>query len=287
MKDLWDIKNIREILEKHNFNFSKSLGQNFLVNRNVCPEMARQAVESGEVSVIEVGPGIGILTKELAMCAKKVLSVEIDTRLLPVLEETLAEFDNVEILNADILKLDINELINEKFSGEDVVVCANLPYYITSPVIMHFLESKSSLKSLTVMVQKEAADRLCAEVGSREAGAVSVAVNYYAEAQKLFNVSKGSFFPQPKVDSAVIKLTIRNKPPVEISDEKLFFKIVKAAFSQRRKTAANGISSGLGMEKCRVIEAIAEAGLDENIRAEKLTMQQLASLTECISKKLK
>lgn len=282
MKELWDIKNIREILERHRFNFAKSLGQNFLVNKNVCPAMAQEAVENSDVSVIEVGPGIGILTQELALRAKKVLAVEIDTRLLPVLEETLAEFDNVEILNADILKLDIPSLIEEKFSGEDVVVCANLPYYITSPVIMHFLESKSSIKSLTVMVQKEAADRLCADVGSREAGAVSVAVNFYAEAQKLFNVSKGSFYPQPKVDSAVIKLTVRQEPPVEIKDEKMFFQTVKAAFSQRRKTAANGISSGLNMDKNDVIAAIEDTGLDPNVRAEKLTMEQLAKLADCL-----
>ncbi|MBQ7579791.1 MAG: 16S rRNA (adenine(1518)-N(6)/adenine(1519)-N(6))-dimethyltransferase RsmA [Clostridia bacterium] len=286
MKELWDIKIIREILERHRFNFSKSLGQNFLVNRNICPAMAQEAVENGEVSAIEIGPGIGILTQELALRAKKVLAVEIDTRLLPVLDETLAQFDNVEILNADILKLDIPSLIEEKFSGEDVVVCANLPYYITSPVIMHFLESKSRIKSLTVMVQKEAADRLCAEVGSREAGAVSVAVNYYAEAQKLFNVSKGSFYPQPKVDSAVIKLTMRREPPVEIKDEKLFFRVVKAAFSQRRKTAANGISSGLGADKSEVVAAIEESGLDPNVRAEKLTMEQLARLTDCIKDRI-
>ena len=160
--DLWNIKTIQEILEKNNFSFSKSLGQNFLINKNVCPEMADEAVGDGEVCAIEIGAGIGILTKELALRAKKVLSVEIDQRLLPVLDETLSEFDNVEILNADILKIDINELLEEKFKGEDVIVCANLPYYITSPVIMHFLESKSRIKSMTFMVQKEAADRLCA-----------------------------------------------------------------------------------------------------------------------------
>ena len=287
MQELWNIKTIKEILQKHHFNFSKSLGQNFLVNPNVCPKMADEAVQKKSDCVIEIGPGIGILTKELALRAKRVLSVEIDERLLPVLEETLGEFDNVEILHGDILKLDINKLLEEKFPGEDVVVCANLPYYITSPVIMHFLESRSTIKSLTFMVQKEAADRLCAEVGSREAGAVSVAVNYYAEPEKLFNVSKGSFVPQPKVDSAVIKLTVRKKPPIELKDEKMFFKVVKAAFSQRRKTAVNGISSGLGIDKATVINAIENAGLDANVRAEKLTMQELGNLSDIIYETVK
>lgn len=287
MQELWNIKTIKEILQKHHFNFSKSLGQNFLVNPNVCPKMADEAVQKKSDCVIEIGPGIGILTKELALRAKRVLSVEIDERLLPVLDETLGEFDNVEILHGDILKLDINKLLEEKFPGEDVVVCANLPYYITSPVIMHFLESRSTIKSLTFMVQKEAADRLCAEVGSREAGAVSVAVNYYAEPEKLFNVSKGSFVPSPKVDSAVIKLTVRKKPPIELKDEKMFFKVVKAAFSQRRKTAVNGISSGLGIDKATVINAIENAGLDANVRAEKLTMQELGNLSDIIYETVK
>ena len=282
MKNLWDIKTIKEVLEKNNFNFSKSLGQNFLINPDVCPEMADCAVESSNMSAIEVGPGIGILTKELALRAKKVVSVEIDARLLPVLDETLEEFDNIEIVNDDILKIDVNKLIEEKFDGEDIVVCANLPYYITSPVIMHFLENHAKVKKLIVMVQKEVADRLCAEVGSRESGAVTVAVNYYAKAKKLFNVSKGSFHPQPKVDSAVIELEIREKPPIEISDESFFFQTVKAAFSQRRKTAANGISSGLGIDKGKVIAAIEKAGLDVSVRAEKLTMSELAKLCECL-----
>lgn len=283
MKNLWDINVIKEILEKNNFNFSKSLGQNFLINKNICPQMAESAIIDENTCAIEVGPGIGILTKELALRSKKVATVEIDKRLLPVLDETLEEFDNIEIINDDILKIDVNRLIEEKFNGEDVIVCANLPYYITSPVIMHFLENHAKVRNITVMVQKEAADRLCAEVGSRESGAVTVAVNYYAQAKKLFNVSKGSFHPQPKVDSAVIQLQIREKPPVEIKDEKLFFRMVKAAFSQRRKTAANSISSGLGIEKSEVIKAIEKAGFDANVRAEKLKMEELAKLCECIA----
>ena len=282
MKDLWEINTVRDVLERNNFKFSKSLGQNFLINPTVCPNMAESALHDNETSALEIGPGIGILTKELALRAKKVVSVEIDNRLMPVLDETVGEFENLEIVNDDILKIDINRLIEEKFDGEDVVVCANLPYYITSPVIMYILESRAKIRNMTVMVQKEAADRLCAEVGSRESGAVTVAVNYYAEAKKLFNVSRGSFMPQPNVDSAVIQLTIREKPAIEVSDEAKFFRMVKSAFSQRRKTAANGISSGMGIEKSAVISALEKAGLDSNVRAEKLTMEELARLCECL-----
>lgn len=280
MKNLWEINTIKDIMTRHGFQFSKSLGQNFLINPTVCPQMAEQAISDGVTCVIEIGAGVGILTAELAKRAKKVVSIEVDSALLPVLEETLADFDNVEVINADVLKTDINRLIEEKFPGEKVAVCANLPYYITSPIIMYFLEEKAKIENMTVMVQKEAADRLCAEVGSRESGAVTVAVNYYAEAKKLFSVSSGSFMPAPKVDSAVMQLKIREKPPVEVSDEKKFFALVKSAFSQRRKTAVNGISSGMSIPKQDVISAIERAGLDVNVRAEKLTMEELARLCE-------
>lgn len=280
MKNLWEINTIKDIMTRHGFQFSKSLGQNFLINPTVCPQMAEQAISDGVTCVIEIGAGVGILTAELAKRAKKVVSIEVDSALLPVLEETLADFDNVEVINADVLKTDINRLIEEKFPGEKVAVCANLPYYITSPIIMYFLEEKAKIENMTVMVQKEAADRLCAEVGSRESGAVTVAVNYYAEAKKLFSVSSGSFMPAPKVDSAVMQLKIREKPPVEVGDEKKFFALVKSAFSQRRKTAVNGISSGMSIPKQDVISAIERAGLDVNVRAEKLTMEELARLCE-------
>lgn len=280
MKNLWEINTVKDIMTRHGFQFSKSLGQNFLINPTVCPQMAEQAISDGVTCVIEIGAGVGILTAELAKRAKKVVSIEVDSALLPVLEETLADFDNVEVINADVLKTDINRLIEEKFPGEKVAVCANLPYYITSPIIMYFLEEKAKIENMTVMVQKEAADRLCAEVGSRESGAVTVAVNYYAEAKKLFSVSKGSFMPAPKVDSAVMQLKIREKPPIEVGDEKKFFSLVKSAFSQRRKTAVNGISSGMSIPKQDVISAIERAGLDVNVRAEKLTMEELARLCE-------
>lgn len=236
----------------------------------------------GESGVIEVGPGIGVLTAELAKRAKKVVSVELDKRLLPILGETLADFDNVKIINDDILKIDLKKLIAEEFAGMDVYICANLPYYITSPVIMALLEGNLPVKALTVMVQKEAAQRICAEVGSRDSGAVTVAVDYYSDATKLFDVSAGSFMPAPKVDSSVIRMDLRDKPPVEITDEKFFFSVVKAAFGQRRKTAVNSLSAGLGISKSDVANAIEECGFDQNMRAETLTMDELARLSEAL-----
>lgn len=280
MYNLSDIGTVRSILEKHGFTFSKALGQNFLINPAVCPEMAEEAVTSENDGVIEIGAGVGVLTAELCKRAKKVVSIELDKRLLPVLDETLAEFDNFEVVNEDILKVDLHELIKEKFSDcENVSVCANLPYYITSPVIMKLLEDKLPIKQIIVMVQREAADRLTAPVGSREAGAITVAVNYYAEAEKLFNVSKGSFVPSPKVDSAVIRLAIYDKPPIETKDEELFFRTVKAMFMQRRKTALNSVSAGLGIPKDTAVKALEMIGLDASVRAEKLTLSQLCEFT--------
>ncbi len=280
MQNLSDISVIRSVLEKHGFNFSKALGQNFLINPSVCPRMAEYSLADENTGVIEIGAGIGVLTAELAKIAKKVVCVELDTRLLPILDETLADFDNIEIVNADVMKTDLKALIEEKFQGMDVVVCANLPYYITSPVITMLLESRLPIKAVTVMIQKEAADRLCTPVGSRDSGAITVCTNYYAEVRQLFNVSRGSFMPAPNVDSTVIRLDIRENPAVTVSDEKKFFKMVKAAFAQRRKTALNSISSGMGISKTQVAEALKNSGLEENVRAEKLTMEELATLCE-------
>ena len=280
MQNLSDISVIRSVLEKHGFNFSKALGQNFLINPSVCPRMAEYSLADENTGVIEIGAGIGVLTAELAKIAKKVVCVELDTRLLPILDETLADFDNIEIVNADVMKTDLKALIEEKFQGMDVVVCANLPYYITSPVITMLLESRLPIKAVTVMIQKEAADRLCTPVGSRDSGAITVCTNYYAEVKQLFNVSRGSFMPAPNVDSTVIRLDIRETPAVKVSDEKKFFKMVKAAFAQRRKTALNSISSGMGLSKTQVADALRASGLDENVRAEKLTMDELARLCE-------
>ncbi len=282
MQNLSDASVVKDLLSRHGFKFSKALGQNFLINPTVCPRMAQVCGADENTGVIEVGPGFGVLTAELAKKAKKVVSIELDERLLPVLDETLAEFDNVKIINADVLKVDLKKIIEEEFGGMNVAVCANLPYYITSPVIMHLLESRLPIENLTVMVQKEAAQRLCAPVGSRDAGAVTVAVDYYSDAKKAFDVSAGSFMPAPKVDSSVIKLDIRKQPPVELKDEKLFFRMVKAVFAQRRKTAANSISAGMSLPKDTVYAAIAEAGYAETVRAERFTMEELALLANSI-----
>lgn len=285
MNNLSDISVIKSVLSRHGFTFSKALGQNFIINPGVCPRIAEEGGAGEGIGVLEVGAGIGVLTAELAKRASKVVCVELDTRLLPVLDETLGEFDNVKIINGDILKVDIHRILEDEFGNMPVVVCANLPYYITSPVIMRLLESRLRIDSVTVMVQKEAAVRLCADVGSRDSGAVTVAVNYYAEAQKLFDVSRGSFMPSPNVDSAVIRLDILKNPPIEVSDEKFFFSMVKAAFSQRRKTASNGISAGMGISKPTIIEAIEAADLSPTVRAEALTMEQLGRLCEELKKR--
>lgn len=283
MLELTDIGTIKALLARHGFHFSKALGQNFIVNPSVCPRMADESGIDSESGVIEIGAGIGVLTAELAKRAKKVVCIELDSKLLPILDETLADFDNIEIINADVLKIDLAALIEEKFGGMPVYVCANLPYYITSPVIMTLLESRLPLKAVTVMVQREAAQRLCAPVGSRLSGAVTVAVDYYAEARKLFDVSSGSFMPAPKVDSSVIRLDIREKPGIEVSDEKLFFSMVHAAFSQRRKTASNSISSGTGIPKAVVAEAIERCEFPPSVRAESMTAEQLAALCEALN----
>lgn len=281
MQSLTDINVVRDVLSRHGFTFSKALGQNFLVNPSVCPQMAESCGADGQ-GVLEIGPGIGVLTAELAKRARKVVSLELDRRLLPVLAETLADFGNVEIVNEDVLKADLRAILEERFAGMEVSVCANLPYYITSPVIMRLLEERLPFRSIIVMVQKEAAERLCAPVGSREAGAVTVAVQYYARAEKLFSVSRGSFLPAPNVDSAVIRLQIRQAPAVAVTDEKKFFRMVKAAFGQRRKTALNAISAGMALQKGDVAAALEIAGLEGNVRAEKLSMEELAALCEAL-----
>ncbi len=283
MRNLSDINVIKSVMGKHGVTFNKGLGQNFLVDPEVCPAMAEAAGLDENTCAIEIGPGVGVLTAELAKRAGKVLSFEVDKRLLPVLSETLSDFNNVEIINEDVMKADLPKIIEEKCKGMEIAVCANLPYYITSPIIMLLLESKLPIKSITVMVQKEAADRLCAEVGSRNGGAVTVAVSYYAESEKLFFVPRESFLPPPKVNSEVIQLTIRKEPPVKVENEEFFFKLVKAAFSQRRKTAENSISAGLGINKTVVAEALEKAGLERTVRAEKLTMKDFAYLEKILN----
>ena len=279
MQKLSDISTIRAVLEKNGFHFSKALGQNFLINPSVCPRMAALSGAADCAGAVEVGPGIGVLTWELSQVAKKVVSIELDKRLLPVLDETLADCDNVKILNADVMKLDLRRMIEEEFPGGEVAVCANLPYYITSPVIMRLLEERLPVTSITVMVQKEAAERLCAHPGERACGAVSAAVWYYAEPEILFQVSRGSFMPAPNVDSAVIRLCIRRTSPVEVADEPFFFRVARAAFAQRRKTAVNSIANTLGRSKQAVAAAFDAAGVPQNARAEALTLEDFAALT--------
>ena len=283
MNKLSDIGTIKDILHRHGFTFSKALGQNFLINPSVCPRMAELSGAGEGVGVIEVGPGIGVLTNELCKLADKVVAIELDKRLLPVLDETLAEYDNIKVINADVLELDLNKLIVDEFPGMEVVICANLPYYITSPMIMKLLEDRLPVTAITVMVQKEAAQRICAPVGSRESGAVTVSVNYYAEPSLQFHVSAGSFMPAPKVDSAVIRLDIREDPPVEV-DEKTFFKVVKAAFSQRRKVISNSLSSGLKLRKDEINGILERAGVPANARAEKLSLEDFAKIANEVIK---
>ncbi|MBQ7990237.1 MAG: 16S rRNA (adenine(1518)-N(6)/adenine(1519)-N(6))-dimethyltransferase RsmA [Oscillospiraceae bacterium] len=276
MDRLTDISVIRDVMERHGSTFSKALGQNFLVNPTVCPRIAEMGNARPGFGIIEIGTGIGVLTRELALRADKVVAVEIDTRLIPILDETLAEFDNISVINADVLKTDLHEVIRREFDGLDAAVCANLPYYITSPVIMYLLESRLPVKSITVMVQKEAGVRICAAPGTRECGAVSAAVRYYAEPEILFNVSRGSFYPPPNVDSCVIRLNIRETPPFKV-DEGIFFRMVRGAFSQRRKTLANSLSS-VGIGKADTFAALDSLGIDKNIRPEQMTLEDFGQL---------
>lgn len=269
--NLSDANEIKALLHANGFNFSKSLGQNFLIDPEVCPRMADEAIPDASYSVLEIGPGIGVLTVELARRAAKVVSVELDDRLFPILKKTLADFDNIELVHGDILKLDLHALLREYFGDMPVVVCANLPYYITSPVITKLLQEHLPIESITVMVQKEAAERLCAEVGTCQAGAVTVAIAAYAEAEQLFFVPRSSFLPAPKVNSEVIRLTLRDTP-IPLPDEAVFFRVVKAAFTQRRKTVVNSLSQAFGLPKDRIREMLAACGLAENLRPEALTL---------------
>lgn len=280
MKKLSDIGTIKDILSRHGFSFSKGLGQNFLINPSVCPRMAEMSGAGEGVGVIEIGPGIGVLTQELCQLADKVVAIEIDKRLMPVLDETLADFDNIKIINEDVLKIDLHKLIKEEFKGMKVVVCANLPYYITSPIIMSLLEARLPIEAITVMVQKEAAQRICADVGTRQCGAVTVAVNFYSKPEMLFTVSAGSFMPAPKVNSAVIRLDVLPQPAVKVENTKAFFSAVKSAFGQRRKTILNSLSSGLGISKDSVRELLEKCEISPTARAEQLSMADFEKIAE-------
>lgn len=286
MENLSNIAVIREIMNRFGFSFSKSLGQNFLINPSVCPRIAKEGGADSDTGVLEIGTGFGVLTHELALRAKKVVAIELDSRLIPVLKYTLAEHHNVTVINEDVLKADLPALFAQEFAGMEVVICANLPYYITSPILMALLEQRLPVKAITVMVQKEAADRLCAPMPSRACGAVTAAVRYYSDPHVLFPVSRGSFMPSPNVDSAVIRLDVKEELPLTAEAEKRLFKLVKGAFSQRRKTLQNTLSSSLGLDKPQIAQALLQVGAKSTARAEELSLEQLMALSQLFEGKI-
>ncbi|BES66714.1 16S rRNA (adenine(1518)-N(6)/adenine(1519)-N(6)) -dimethyltransferase RsmA [Gottschalkiaceae bacterium SANA] len=277
---------MREVLGRHGFHFSKSLGQNFLIDGSVLDQIAEGAELTEKDVVLEVGPGIGVLTQVLCERAGRVVAVEIDRGLLPVLEETLEDYDNVEVVHGDILKLNLPQLFEEKLSGAQVKVVANLPYYITTPIIMNFFEQKLPVERIVVMVQKEVADRMQAVPSTKAYGTLSIAVQYYAEAKIVTTVSSNSFFPSPNVDSAVIALVRREKPAVDVKDEEMFFRVVKAGFAQRRKTLPNTLSSTMGIEKDLLRQALAAAEIDPKRRGESLSLEEFGRLADAIGEVL-
>jgi len=279
--DLTSIKTIKDIQQRFGFVFKKGLGQNFLTDREVLNKIVKAAeIENG---VLEVGPGFGVLTYSLCETGKKVISLEIDENLLPVLDYTLAEFDNVKIINQDVLKTDVKALIFDEFSGKNISIAANLPYYITTPIITTLLEMKLPVDNMVFMIQKEVAERIAAKSG-RDVGAISLFCQYYAEPEIICTVPKESFYPSPKVDSAVLRLKMLERPSVEVKDEKLLFKVIKSSFAQRRKTLANGLSSGLSVEKEKIFAILSSLGYSETIRGEKLTLEDFAKITDEIYK---
>ena len=276
--ELTQPKVIKEIASRFGFSFSKGLGQNFLLDKNVLTEIV-DAAEPGD-GVVEVGPGFGVLTRELAKNSEKVVTIELDNRLFPVLDYTLDEFDNVKIIEGDILKINLNEVINEEFGDKKISFAANLPYYITTPIITMLLEGNYPIKKIVVMVQKEVAERLCADAGNKEYGAISVLCRYFSNPRIVTIVPAESFYPAPKVDSAVVCLDVCEKPNVSVKNEKMFFKVVKAAFSQRRKTLLNCLSSGFGVEKGKMSDMIQKCGREPGIRGEKLGIEEFAKLAD-------
>ncbi len=274
---------IRESMEKNNLKFTKSLGQNFLTDRGVLLDIVEADNLTSEDYVLEIGPGVGVLTRELAKCAKKVVAVEIDRHIIGALKSNISQFENVEVLNEDILKINIDELKKEHFDGNNFKVVANLPYYITTPIIMGLLEQKCGVVSMVVMVQKEVAERMVAKVG-KAYGSLSVAVQYYGNVKIERVVKSGCFVPAPKVDSAVVSINIYEKPQIELKSEKVFFEIIKAAFNQRRKTLLNSLSGSpfFQADKSKISEVLGQCGIDTNIRAERLTIQDFANISNSI-----
>lgn len=276
----------REVINKYSFAFQKKFGQNFLIDSNILENIVGAAEITKEDFVLEIGPGIGTMTQYLCEAARQVVAVEIDKMLIPILQDTLSEYDNVEVINEDVLKVDIKSLAEEKNCGRPIKVVANLPYYITTPIIMGLFESGVPIESITIMVQKEVADRMQTGPGTKDYGALSLAVQYYANAKVMLNVSAQCFMPRPNVDSAVIKLIRHKTPTVDVQDEKLMFKIIRASFNQRRKTLVNGLknSSELSFSKEQIVEAIANIGKAETIRGETLTLEEFAQLSNELGK---
>ncbi len=282
-------QNTIEVLQKYHFNFQKKFGQNFLIDTHVLEKIIASAGVTQEDFVLEIGPGIGTMTQYLCESAREVVAVEIDQNLIPILQDTLSAYDNVTVINEDILKLDIAKLAKERNGGNPIKVVANLPYYITTPIIMGLFESHVPIESITVMVQKEVADRMQVGPGTKDYGALSLAVQYYAKPEIVANVPPNCFMPRPNVGSAVIRLTRHDTVPVDVEDEKLMFAIIRASFNQRRKTLANGLSNapGIRLSKEEIQESITELGVPATIRGEALTLQQFAELSNIIRHKIK
>lgn len=289
MPTLGNPKGTIEILKKYNFNFQKRFGQNFLIDSNILTKIVESAEVTKEDFVLEIGPGIGTMTQYLAESAREVVAVEIDKSLIPILGDTLSSYDNVIVINEDILKVDIERLVQEKNQGKPIKVVANLPYYITTPIIMGLFESHVPLKSITIMVQKEVADRMQVGPGTKDYGALSLAVQYYARPEVIAYVSPACFIPKPNVGSAVIRLDRYEKPPVETEDEAFLFAVIKAAFNQRRKTLANGLANAreLGITRQQAEEALLQMELSPSIRGEALTLREFADLSNILYRKIK
>ena len=284
MANLGIPSNTIAVLQKYNFNFQKKFGQNFLIDTRVLDKIIDSAEITGDDCILEIGPGIGTMTQYLAENAREVVAVEIDKNLIPILADTLSEYDNVTVINDDILKVDINKIVEERNGGKPIKVVANLPYYITTPIIMGLFESHVPLKSITIMVQKEVADRMQVGPGTKDYGALSLAVQYYAKPEIVANVPPNCFMPRPNVGSAVIKLTRYEQPPVQVQDEMKMFALIRASFNQRRKTLVNGLTnaSELPYTKEEVLVALEAMGLPATIRGEALTLEQFAQLSNTI-----
>ncbi|WP_064091135.1 16S rRNA (adenine(1518)-N(6)/adenine(1519)-N(6))-dimethyltransferase RsmA [Rossellomorea aquimaris] len=283
-KDIATPIRTKEILGKYGFSFKKSLGQNFLIDPNILRNITEHAGLTKETAAIEIGPGIGALTEHLARTSGKVVAFEIDQRLIPILDDTLSPYDNVKIINEDILEADVEEIINKELAGyEDIMVVANLPYYVTTPIILKLLMERLPIRGICVMLQKEVGDRISAKPGKKEYGSLSIAIQYYTEAEMVMTVPKTVFMPQPNVDSAVIRLTKREKPPVDVINEDFFFTVTRSSFAQRRKTILNNLTSQLpqGKEKKElIIEALSKAEIDPTRRGETLSIQEFGKLSD-------